>query len=109
MRIEAFDLRALFGFLASELTAMNERSKAYIARKSVENSATAMGSEANRNASGGIEKATVASRTSLANPSANDMKIVVGLTQSAIKPTIGEVIALDRAIPRMVEKSASPP
>jgi hypothetical protein len=32
------------------------------------------GQEAYRNASGSIEKATVASRTPLANPSANDMK-----------------------------------
>src|SRR5918993_3107103 len=64
-----------------------KRSKAYIARKPVENPPTAMGSEANRSASGSIENATVASRTPLANPSANDTKSVVGVTQSATRPS----------------------
>src|SRR5918993_4847624 len=85
-----------------------KRSKAYIARKPVENPPTAIGSEANRSASGSIEKATVASRTPLANPSANDMKSVVGLTQSAIRPPIGEATAAAPAIPTMIKRSASP-
>jgi hypothetical protein len=87
---------------------MNEEVESMHCQKTVENPRTAMGSEANRSASGSIEKATAASRTPLANPSAHDMKSVVGVTQSAIRPPIGEARAAAPTIPTMVEKSASP-